>query len=170
MAETNEVPILSRLRAPEGATRRKLRVGRGIGSGHGKTCGRGMKGQKARQPGNIHKLAFEGGQMPLVRRIPKVGFNNIFALKVAEVNVRDLARFEDGATVTVTTLVDEGLLKGRFDVVKVLGVGELDRKLTVEAHRFSKGAKAKIEAAGGAAVVIPFRQDDPRVEGQPASE
>ena len=116
--------------------------------------------------GLIHKLAFEGGQMPLVQRIPKVGFKNIFSTTVAEVNVRDLARFDDGATVDVAALVTSGLVKGRFDVVKVLGDGALDRKLTVAAHRFSKGAKAKIEAAGGTVEIVPRR----RVDGEPASE
>ena len=164
--EIAEVPILSRLRAPVGATKKKLRVGRGRASGHGKTCGRGQKGQKARQPGNIHKLHFEGGQMPLVQRLPKVGFNNIFAKTVGEVNLRDLDRFDDGATVDVDALVGAGLLRHRFDVVKVLGSGELEKKLTVRVHRFSKGAKAKIEAAGGTAEVVP----EGRVEGSPASE
>ena len=161
-----EVPILSRLSPPPGAVRPKKRVGRGIGSGLGKTSGRGQKGQKARRPGNIHKKAFEGGQMPLARRIPKMGFRNIFATKVAEVNVRDLARFDDGATVDVDALVAEGLVKGSWDVVKVLGNGELDgKKLTVRAHAFSKGAKAKIESAGGTAEVVPAR-----VEGKAESE
>lgn len=165
--ETADVPILSRLRAPVGANRKKLRVGRGRASGHGKTCGRGQKGQKARQPGNIHKLHFEGGQMPLVQRLPKVGFNNIFSTKVAEINVGELARcFDAGATVDVDALVAAGLLRHRFDVVKLLGNGELDRKLTVKVHRFSKGAKAKIEAAGGTAEVVP----EGRVEGGRASE
>lgn len=166
MAEENDVPILSRLRAPVGATRKKLRVGRGPGSGHGKTAGRGQKGQKARQPGNIHKLNFEGGQMPLARRLPKMGFHNIFAKKVAEVNVGDLSRFDAGATVDVEALVGLGLIRGRFDVVKLLGNGELDRSLTVRVHRFSKGAKAKIEGAGGVAEVVPER----RVEGESAGE
>jgi large subunit ribosomal protein L15 len=156
MAEENEVevPILSRLSPPPGAVRRKKRVGRGIGSGIGKTGGRGQKGQKARQPGRIHKLAFEGGQMPLARRLPKRGFKNIFAKKVAEVNIRDLNRFDAGSTVDVTALVESGLLRGGFDKVKVLGNGELDRKLTVKADAFSKGAQAKIEAAGGTAEVV----------------
>lgn len=164
MAE-NVVPILSRLSPPEGAVRRKKRVGRGIGSGVGKTAGRGQKGQKARQPGNFHKKAFEGGQMPLARRLPKGGFVNLFALKVAEVNVRDLARFDDGATVDVDALVSVGLLKGGFDVVKVLGNGELAKKLTVRAHRFSKGAREKIEKAGGRVEVTPRR-----VEGAASRE
>ncbi len=168
MVEENEteIPILSRLRAPEGAVRPKRRPGRGPGSGLGKTGGRGQKGQKARQPGNIHKLNFEGGQMPLARRLPKRGFKNIFATKVAEVNVRDLARFDDGASVDLQVLLDAGLVKGVFDTVKILGNGELGKKLTVEAHAFSKGAKAKIEAAGGTAQIIADR----RVEGGAASE
>ena len=127
MAEQNEVPILSRLRAPEGAVRPKKRPGRGVGSGLGKTGGRGQKGQKARQPGNIHKLNFEGGQMPLARRIPKRGFKNIFAKRVVEVNVGQLARFEAGSEVDTQALLDEGLIKGGFDVVKVLGNGDLDK-------------------------------------------
>jgi large subunit ribosomal protein L15 len=159
----NEVPILSRLSPPPGAVREKKRVGRGPGSGLGKTAGRGQKGQKARQPGNIHKLAFEGGQMPLARRLPKHGFVNIFSKKVAEVNLRDLTRFDAGSTVDVDALIGAGLVKGRFDLVKVLGKGELDRKLTVRAHAFSKGAREKIEKAGGAVEVI-------RVEGEAASE
>ncbi|MCB9593894.1 MAG: 50S ribosomal protein L15 [Sandaracinaceae bacterium] len=164
--ETNEVPILSRLRAPEGAVQKKTRFGRGRASGHGKTCGRGQKGQKARQPGRIHKRHFDGGQMPLVQKLPKVGFNNIFAKVVAEVNVRDLDRFDAGSTVDLEALVAAGLIQGRFDVVKLLGNGELDRKLTVQVHRYSKSAKAKIEAAGGTAQVL----GEGRVEGGPASE
>jgi len=164
MAE--EVPILSRLRAPEGANRKKMRVGRGPGSGKGKTCGRGMKGQKARQPGNIHKLHFEGGQMPRVQRIPKMGFNNIFSTNVAEVNVGMLNKFADDEVVDVEALVDARLVRGRFDVVKVLGDGELETKLTVKAHRFSKSAKAKIEAAGGVAEIVPERH----VEGADEAE
>lgn len=161
----DDVPILSRLSPPPGAVRRKKRVGRGIGSGVGKTGGRGQKGQKARQPGNFHKKAFEGGQMPLARRLPKGGFVNLFALKVAEVNIRDLARFDDGATVDAEALASVGLLKGAFDVVKVLGNGELEKKLTVRAHRFSKGAREKIEKAGGRVEVV-----ERRVEGGASRE
>lgn len=164
MAE--EVPILSRLRAPKGANRKKMRVGRGPGSGKGKTSGRGMKGQKARQPGNIHKLHFEGGQMPLVQRIPKMGFNNIFSTAVAEVNVGMLNKFADDEVVDVEALVDARLVSGRFDVVKILGDGELETKLTVKAHRFSKSAKAKIEAAGGAAEIVPERHVEGAVEAE----
>ncbi|MBZ0118105.1 MAG: 50S ribosomal protein L15 [Sandaracinaceae bacterium] len=151
MADSDkEVPVLSRLRPPAGAVKKRTRFGRGIGSGLGKTAGRGQKGQKARQPGNIHKRHFEGGQIPLQRRLPKFGFNNIFSVVVAEVNVRDLNRFDAGATVDADALRAEGLIKGRFDVLKVLGHGEIDRKLTVKAHKFSASARAKIEAAGGA--------------------
>ena len=164
--EEKEVPILSRLSPPPGAVRPKKRVGRGIGSGLGKTGGRGQKGQKARQPGNIHKLNFEGGQMPLARRLPKRGFYNHFSTLVAEVNVRDLAKFDEGSTGDVEALVGRGLIKGKFHEVKVLGNGELDRKLTVKAHRFSKSAREKIEKAGGTAEVVEAR----RVEGEAASE
>lgn len=164
--ETNDVPILSRLRAPEGATRPKRRPGRGIGSGLGKTGGRGQKGQKARQPGNIHKLNFEGGQMPLARRVPKIGFKNIFAAKTVEVNVGDLARFDAGTRVDLQVLLDAGLVKGKFDRVKLLGNGELDRSLTIEIHAVSKGARAKIEAAGGSIELI----EDRRVEAGATTE
>lgn len=160
-----EVPILSRLSPPPGAVRKKKRVGRGIGSGVGKTAGRGQKGQKARQTGNFHKKGFEGGQMPLVRRVPKYGFVNIFSTKVAEVNVRDLARFDDGATVDADALAASGLLKRSYDVVKVLGNGELTKKLTVRAHRFSKGAREKIEQAGGRVELV-----ERRAGGAAASE
>ena len=166
--ETNEVPILSRLRAPEGATHKKKRVGRGIGSGLGKTSGRGQKGQKARQPGRIHKLNFEGGQMPLARRLPKRGFHNHFETLVAEVNVRDLAKFDEGATVDVEDLMERGLIKGFFHEAKILGNGELEKKLKVCAHRFSKGAREKIEKAGGECVVLKAEQR--RFEEGAASE
>ena len=169
MAEEHDVPILSRLKPPPGAVRPKKRVGRGEGSGLGKTSGRGQKGQKARQPGNIHKLHFEGGQMPIARRLPKRGFHNHFSTAVAEVNVRDLAKFEHGSTVDVEDLMGRGLIKGYFDEVKVLGHGALDRALTVAAHRFSKGARAKIEQAGGKCVVLP-PEERRRVEGEAGTE
>ncbi|MGF1467420.1 MAG: 50S ribosomal protein L15 [Sandaracinaceae bacterium] len=170
--ETAQVPILSRLRPPPGAVRRRRRKGRGPASGLGKTAGRGQKGQKARKPGNIKKLGFEGGQKPLWRKIPKRGFTNPFTTVVAEVNLRDLLKFDEGTTVDVDTLVARGIVKGRFDVVKVLGNGDLDRKLTVRVHRFSASAKAKIEAAGGTAELLvtapePAGAD---VEAAPASE
>jgi len=159
MADTTtdrEVPILSRLRPPPGAVRKKQRKGRGVGSGRGKTSGKGMKGQKARHPGDFGKLAFEGGQMPLQRRLPKVGFTSPFAKKIAVVNVSDLARFDAGGTVDVDALRESGLVKGACDGVKILGNGELDRKLTVKAHAFSTGARAKIEKAGGEVELLPF--------------
>lgn len=167
----HDVPPLSRLRPPRGAVKKKLRVGRGPGSGLGKTAGRGQKGQKARQPGRIHKRAFEGGQMPLARRLPKGGFVNLFALRVVEVNVGDLGRFDAGTTIDADALRGERLVRGRFDVLKVLGKGDLDKALTVRAHRFSASAKEKIEKAGGSVEVLPApRTDGRRVEGEAASE
>lgn len=154
MAERSSVPILSRLRAPEGAVRNKKRVGRGPGSGLGKTAGRGQKGQKARQPGNLHKLHFEGGQMPLNRRLPKVGFRSPFPRELAEVNVKQLEAFETGATVDLAALRERGLVKGRCDGVKILGKGELTKKLTVKADGFSASARQKIEQAGGSVEVV----------------
>ena len=152
--EAAEVPILSRLRPPEGAVRNKMRVGRGVGSGKGKTSGKGQKGQTARHPRAFGKLHFEGGQMPLQRRFPKVGFWNPFRKSVATVNVRDLARFDKGATVGIDELRQKGLVKGKHDVIKVLGEGEIDRALTVRANAFSASAKEKIEKAGGKVEVI----------------
>ena len=146
--------ILSKLQAPEGAVTKKLRVGRGVGSGLGKTAGRGQKGQKARSKGNINKKHFQGGQTPIQRRLPKRGFRNPLADIVASLNVGDLEIFESGADVNLDALRDKRLVRGRFDAVKILGDGELTKKLTVTAHRFSKGAVAKIEKAGGKAVVI----------------
>jgi large subunit ribosomal protein L15 len=150
MADTTNIPMLSRLSPPEGAVSNKKRVGRGVGSGLGKTSGRGQKGQKARQPGNIHKLHFEGGQMPLNRRLPKHGFVNPFAKEYAVVNLADLDVFDAGTTVDETALRSKGLVKGRWDGIKVLGTGELAKKLTIKATAFSASAKAKIEKAGGA--------------------
>jgi large subunit ribosomal protein L15 len=133
----------------------RKRVGRGPGSGHGKTCGRGHKGQGSRAGFSLHPT-FEGGQMPLVRRIPKRGFNNRWALTVAIVNIGELdKRFEDGDEINIETLKAKNLAKGTFDVLKVLGDGELTKKLKVSAHRFSKSAKDKIEKAGGETVVLP---------------
>jgi large subunit ribosomal protein L15 len=154
MADQSDIPILSRLRAPVGAVTTKKRVGRGPGSGLGKTAGRGQKGQKARQPGNIHKLHFEGGQMPLNRRLPKVGFNSLFPNELVGVNLRQLDVFAAGATVDEAALRERGIVKGRFDGVKILGAGELTKKLTIKAHGFSASAKEKIEKAGGTAELI----------------
>ena len=153
--EEKNVPILSRLRPPPGAVRPKKRKGRGKGSGIGKTAGKGMKGQKARHPGDFGMLGFEGGQTPLYRRIPKRGFTNKFAKRVATFNVDDLAKkFDAGETVDLEALKSKGLLKRRVDIVKILGDGELDKALTVQVHAFSKSAKEKIEKAGGSVQVL----------------
>jgi large subunit ribosomal protein L15 len=139
---------LNNLKPKKGSRHAKKRLGRGPGSGHGKTAGRGEKGQKSRS-GYSGKRGFEGGQMPLHRRLPKRGFTNIFKKDYAVVNVSDLERFESGATIDETTLRQAGLVKGQHDGVKVLGDGELSKKLTVSATKFSKSAKEIIEKAGG---------------------
>ena len=144
---------LNDLSPAAGSTSKAWRKGRGIGSGNGKTGGRGHKGQKARSGGGV-RVGFEGGQMPLARRIPKRGFNNIFAKPMDSVNVSMLNRFEDGATVDVEALEKAGILSGVKYGVKVIGNGEITKKLTVKASAFSETAKAKIEAAGGKAEVI----------------
>ena len=144
---------LNQLTAAPGATRAAKRIGRGHGSGNGKTAGKGHKGQKARA-GHGMRPGFEGGQMPLQRRIPKRGFNNIFAKEVVAVNVGSLNRFEDGAQVTVEALKEAGILKKTGDALKILANGELTKKLTVKADAFSEAAKAKIEAVGGKAEVV----------------
>ena len=137
--------------------KRPQRKGRGIGSGLGKTAGRGHKGQFARAGWKALPI-FQGGGSPLVRRVPKRGFTNSGALAVAEINVGDLEElFENGAAVTPEGLQAAGILKRRFDVLKVLGDGELTKKLSVSAHRFSASAKAKIEQAGGSATILPGR-------------
>jgi large subunit ribosomal protein L15 len=133
----------------------RKRIGRGIGSGHGKTAGRGHKGQGSRS-GSSSKRGFEGGQMPMMRRIPKRGFNNKFAETVAVVNLGDLeTHFEAGDEVTVATLQAKHLAKGCYDQLKVLGDGTLSKKLKVVAHKFSKSAAEKIGQAGGEVVVLP---------------
>jgi len=135
--------------------RKRKRIGRGAGSGHGKTAGRGHKGAKSRA-GHSTPAVFQGGTMPLVFRIPKRGFNNRWALKVCIVNVGDLSdAFKSGDSVTPETLAEKNLAKGRYDVLKVLGQGEVAKKLKVSAHRFSKTAMEKITGAGGEAVVLP---------------
>lgn len=143
------------LRPGRGARHRRKRVGRGIGSGHGKTAGRGTKGQKARSGGGV-RPGFEGGQWPLYRRVPKRGFTNArFRRELAHVNLDQLNRaFAPGEEVTPEALLQRGLVKDPKDGVKVLARGELDRPLVVRAHAFSKAAVAKIEAAGGKAEVI----------------
>jgi large subunit ribosomal protein L15 len=135
--------------------KKRKRIGRGPGSGHGKTSGRGHKGQGQRA-GYSSKPVFQGGAMPLVRRVPKRGFNNQFALTVAVVNVGDLDDvFDAGAEVTLEALRSKNLAKGRFDLVKILGEGEVTKKLKVAAHKFSASAREKIEQAGGEIVVLP---------------
>lgn len=145
---------LDKLKPAPGAVRSKRRVGRGPGSGTGKTAGRGSKGAKSRS-GYSLRYGFEGGQMPLIRRVPKRGFTNIFAKEVANVNVRELNRFPEETVVTPDLLMSSGLIDKSGDRVKVLGDGELKKKLVVQAHQFSAGAKAKIEAAGGRVEVLP---------------
>ena len=129
-----------------------FRRGRGHGSGNGKTAGKGHKGQKARS--GAPRPGFEGGQMPLYRRLPKRGFKNRNSKEIVSVNLSALDRFEDGAVVDIEALLDAGIIKKTLDGVKILGNGELSKKLTVKANAFSEGAKAKIEAAGGSAEVI----------------
>ena len=143
---------LSKLAKPEGATRPKTRLGRGPGSGLGKTAGRGQKGQYARTRG--FKRHFEGGQTPIQRRLPKRGFKNPFPTLVAEVNVGALEVFAAGAKVDAEALASKGLLKGRWDKIKILGDGELTKAVTVTAHAFSKSAAEKIKKAGGKAVLL----------------
>jgi large subunit ribosomal protein L15 len=139
---------LNNLKPKKGSRHAKKRVGRGPGSGHGKTSSRGEKGQKSRS-GFSRQIGFEGGQMPLHRRLPKRGFTNIFKKDYAVVNVSDLERFDNGATVDEAALRAAGLVKGQHDGIKVLGDGELSKKLTVSATKFSKSAKEIIEKAGG---------------------
>lgn len=144
---------LHHLSPAPGSTQVGKRKGRGPGTGNGKTAGRGHKGQWARSGGGV-RVGFEGGQMPLARRVPKRGFNNIFAKPLEAINVASLNKFEDGATVNVCDLLDKGILSKCEHGVKVLGNGTLTKKLTVRASAFSASAKEKIEAAGGKAEVI----------------
>ena len=141
------------LKKPEGSTKAPKRIGRGQGTGQGTTAGRGMNGQNSRSGGGV-RLGFEGGQMPLYRRLPKRGFTNKWAKEYAEINVKDLNKFDDGATVDAAELMEKGIVKKALDGVKVLGNGELEKKLTVKAAKFSKSAAEKIEKAGGKAEVI----------------
>ena len=144
---------LHELSPAPGSVREVKRIGRGHGSGQGKTAGKGHKGQKARA-GRGLQIGFEGGQMPLQRRIPKRGFNNIFATPYTTINVAALNRFEDGATVDVEALMNAGVIKKAPNGVKILGNGKVEKKLTVKVAAYSESAKAKIEAAGGKAEVI----------------
>jgi large subunit ribosomal protein L15 len=143
---------LSKLSKPEGATSAKVRVGRGVGSGLGKTAGRGQKGQYARVRG--FKPHFEGGQTPIQRRLPKRGFRNPFPTLTAAVNVGDLDGFEAGAKIDEKALVDHGLVRGRYDRIKILGTGDITKAVTVSAHAFSKSAAEKIQKAGGKVVLV----------------
>ena len=144
---------LEELRAPEGSSRARKRRGRGHATGQGTTGGRGMNGQKSRSGGGV-RLGFEGGQMPLYRRLPKRGFTNIWGTEYAVINVDDLNRFDEGTTVTPALLKEQGIVKDQKDGIKVLGNGELTKNITVQASKFSKTAAEKIEAAGGKAEVI----------------
>ena len=140
------------LNAPKGARKAAARKGRGAGSGNGKTAGYGHKGQKARS--GVKKAGFEGGQMPLQRRLPKRGFNNIFATEYAVVKVSDLEKFEAGSTVDAAALIAKGIIKRELDGVKVLGNGELTKAVNVKAAAYTASAKEKIEKAGGKAEVM----------------
>lgn len=144
---------LSNLKPAAGSRKKRKRIGRGPASGNGKTAGKGQKGQKSRSGGYI-PLGFEGGQMPLQRRIPKRGFHNKFSKTVAIVNVRDLMRFDADSTVDEAALREAGLVRGQFDAIKLLAQGDIDRALTVKVHRASGAATAKIEAAGGQVEVL----------------
>jgi large subunit ribosomal protein L15 len=145
---------LHTLKPRPGSKHRVKRLGCGESSGHGKTSGKGHKGQKARSGGSI-RLGFEGGQMPLIRRIPKRGFNNAqFKTRYGVVNLADLERFDAGASVDEATLRAAGLVRGTIDGVKILGQGDLTKKLSVSAHKFSESAREKIEKAGGTATLV----------------
>ncbi len=144
---------LHELSPVEGSKKSVKRIGRGHGSGQGKTAGKGHKGQNARSGGGV-RPGFEGGQMPLQRRIPKRGFNNIFAKDIVAINVTSLNKFEDGTVVDVDALLKAGIVKNGFDGVKVLGNGTLTKKLEVKVSAFSASAKEKIENAGGKAEVV----------------
>jgi large subunit ribosomal protein L15 len=139
---------LNELLPPEGSRGTRKRVGRGVGSGQGKTAGRGSKGHNSRSGGGV-RPGFEGGQMPLHRRLPKGGFTNIFKKKIAVINIRDLVRFESGSIVDEAALLRAGLVKGRRDGIKLLGQGEIKIPLTIKVNEVSKNAREKIIAAGG---------------------
>jgi large subunit ribosomal protein L15 len=150
------------LKPRPGAKHRRKRLGQGESSGHGKTSGRGGKGQTARSGSSI-RIGFEGGQMPLIRRIPKRGFNNArHTTRYLPVNIESLNRFDEGARVDEEALRTAGLASGRAAGVKILGDGELSKKLTVSAHAFSASAKAKIEGKGGTCEIIPLKQPKPQ--------
>lgn len=144
---------LNELSPPKGSRKSPKRLGRGVGSGKGKTAGRGTKGQNSRSGGGV-RPGFEGGQMPIHRRLPKRGFTNIFRKKFALINIRDLSRFESGSTVDEVALVREGLVKGRRDGIKLLGQGEIKYPLKIRVNKISKAARDKITAAGGEIEVL----------------
>lgn len=145
--------LLNELRAPRGSRKKKKRLGRGESSGLGKTSGKGHKGQKARS-GGYHKVGFEGGQIPLVRRLPKRGFNNIFATEYAVINVADLEKIAGISEINIAILKKHKIVKKEFSGLKVLGHGELSKPFVVHAKKFSKSAIEKIEQAGGKAVLL----------------
>jgi large subunit ribosomal protein L15 len=144
---------LHELKPAEGSTKSKKRIGRGTASGQGKSAGKGQKGQNSRSGGGV-RLGFEGGQMPLYRRLTKIGFTNIFRKEYAVVNLSDLERFDNGTVVTPEVLKEAGLVKAMLSGVKILGNGDLTKNLTVHAHKFSKTAADKIAAAGGKVEVV----------------
>ncbi len=144
---------LNELAPAQGSKKGRKRIGRGVGSGWGKTAGRGTKGVKARSGGGV-RPGYEGGQMPIQRRLPKRGFTNIFKKKIAVINLEDLAAFEAGAEIDEALLVRQGLVKGRCDGVKLLGNGEIQHALTVRLNAISRSARKKIEAAGGTVEVV----------------
>ncbi len=144
---------LHELKPPRGSRRKRKRIGRGDGSGHGGTATKGAKGQKARSGGSV-KAGFEGGQMPLSRRLPKRGFKNLFRKNITVVNLGQLSKYTAGATVDPDTLLEKGIIKKIGDGVKILGKGNLDRPLRIKAHAVSSGARDKIESAGGSVEVI----------------
>jgi large subunit ribosomal protein L15 len=144
---------LNELSPAKGSRKASKRIGRGVGSGSGKTAGRGTKGYNSRSGGGV-RPGYEGGQMPLQRRLPKHGFTNIFKKNIAVINIRDLARFEQGSVVDAGALVQAGLVKGRRDGIKLLGQGEIKYSLDVKVNQISKSAREKIEAAGGKVEVI----------------
>lgn len=161
MAEEKRIPILSRLSPPAGAVRGKRRIGRGIGSGWGKTAGKGQKGQKAR--GTMKRLGFQGGQMPLQRRLPKIGFNNHnFGTVYAAVNVGDLQVFAAGTVVDEAALRKERIVRGNWDGVKLLADGDIDRALTLKVDAVSGSAKEKIEKAGGKVELLEKKTRGPK--------
>ncbi len=144
---------LNELSPASGSHKNKKRLGRGVGSGKGKTAGRGTKGHNSRSGGGV-RPGFEGGQMPIHRRLPKRGFANIFRKKIIEVNIRDLSRFDSGSTVDEAALIRMGLVKGKRDGIKLLGLGEINYPLKIKINRVSKNAREKIESAGGSIEVI----------------